>query len=106
MPCYSITTQTIALTKALPAVLKKALEDSGWNVTLANEVLLKASREGADLSWTVGKGIQIRSSRSIIQSLVTEVTKGYSKAAVTWAAQKAGWTVQQTNENQLTLRKR
>ncbi len=107
MPCNTVTTQTIALAKALPTILMDALKSAGWDIPMRSYVegkRIDAYKGGATLTWIAGKGLEVRSSNP--QPLIAEVTKAYSKQAVTWAAQRAGWQVQQTADNKLTVTRR
>jgi len=97
MPCDSITTQTIsaALSKAMPELLRAALEAEGWSIrqsTAAGQ--LSAYRYGANyesLTWTAGKGITIdfragsaaTNAATATATSIASLTQAYSKAAVT-----------------------
>ena len=114
MPCDSITTQTIsaALSKALPNLLADALQAHGWTLTgqqvnAATVVALTARRGGARLTWTAGKGLSlVTGSTAQAEALQGEITRAYSRQAVSWAAQRAGWTVKRTGDNTLTVNRR
>ncbi len=107
MPCNTITTQSIALAKAIPTILLNALEAAGWNIPLRSKTdgkSITAYKGGATLTWTAGSGLSVRSSTP--QPLIAEITKAYSAQAVTWAAKRAGWQVQQTASDKLTVTRR
>ena len=109
MPCDSITTQTIsaALSKALPSVLADALQADGWTITEKTAACIYA-RNGIDrMTWTAGVGFTISSSAEARgREVVASIVRAYSRQAVTWAAQRAGWTVQRTGDNTLTVNRR
>ena len=107
MPCDTVTTQSTNLAKAIPTILMDALKAAGWNIAMRSYVegkRIDAYKGGATLTWIAGKGLEVRSYNS--QPLIAEVTKEYSKQAVSWAAQRAGWQVQQTADNKLTVTRR
>ncbi len=85
MPCDSITTQSVALAKAIPSILMEALKTQGWNITQSTNTQISAYQSGASLTWTAGKGVSIRGT-GYAQKQITSLTKTYSKEAVTWAA--------------------
>jgi len=109
MPCDTITTQTLStkLTKAMPDLIKKALESLDWQISTNTKTLIKASRGyRTTLTWEYGKGMTVQSSsQNDNQYHIKNVTQAYSKEAVSWAAQRAGWKVSQTEQNKLQLRK-
>ncbi len=107
MPCNSITTQSVALAKAMPSILMDALKAEGWAPNQENDKHIVAWKGSSYLNWTAGQGVTIRGlSRERNQQAVTAVTKAYSVQAVTWAAQRAGWQVKQTGANKLTVSRR
>jgi hypothetical protein len=105
MPCDSITTQSVKLSNAMPNILTDALTILGWTIQLENKSIIKASKNYNTFEWTKGKGIQI-SGMGKNESELNAITKQYSKRAVSWAAQRAGWNVQSTGENTLTVNRR
>lgn len=104
MPCDSVTTQSINLAKALPDVLRKGLEADGWTIIDASATTITAYRSitGERVTWTAGQGIETRGNAKT----PSHVTRAYSKAAVTWAAQRAGWTVKNETNGKVTLERR
>lgn len=104
MPCDSITTQSIDLAKALPGLLAEALEANGWEIQTNTGQTISAYKFGARLNWVSGKGLEVQA--RVPSETVQEVTKAYSAQAVKWAAQRAGWTVKQTAQDQLTINRR
>lgn len=101
MPCDTITTQSIKLAKAMPELVKQTLEDMGWKVTTSITTRIVANKFGESVIWEANKGITIRGSNT--ERLAAEISKAYSKRAVTWAAQRAGWQVTTNNNNSNTL---
>lgn len=110
MPCDSITTQTISLAKAQPEVLRKALESIGWRIATATTGRIEATSPDwiIRVTWTAGQGMTFRGSTQDQQTkAAAAITQAYSRAAITWAAQRAGWTVKQgTEPNKMRLEKR
>ena len=104
MPCDTITTQSIKLAKAMPELVKKALEESGWIISDENKQRIIARKAYDSLIWQAGKGISITSNNS--EQQLSEISQAYSKTAVTWAAKRAGWSVSNQETNKLTLTRR
>lgn len=109
MPCNTITTQSIKLANAMPEILKKALQESGWILGICSEVNKKVTAtKGNDyLVWEYGKGFTIQGmNRQRQETSLSEISQAYSKQAVTWAAQRAGWQVTNVNQNTLNIVRR
>lgn len=105
MPCGTVTTQAVVLTKAMPDVLKAGLEADGWEIRLMTTEKIMAIRGNSTVIWTKGVGLSLRGSN--VTQAPTEIVQAYSKAAVSWAAQRAGWTVQAgANKNQVVVTRR
>lgn len=106
MPCDSITTQTISggLSKAVVPVLLEALKALGWTVTASDTASITASKGLQKITWAAGTGVTVSAGNP--QAVYSEIVRAYSKAAVSWAAQRAGWTVKATGENKMTITRR
>lgn len=104
MPCDSITTQTVNLAKALPDVLRRALEAAGWTIREYSAQTIDAYRSitGESMTWTAGQGMTVRGNAKTAGI----ISQAYSRAAVTWAAQRAGWTVSKTDGNKINMERR
>jgi hypothetical protein len=106
MPCNTITTQSVALAKAMPEIIQHAMKALGWNVLNQHQDnYLQARNESNLITWTPGKGINVQG-YSNTQENIKALTKEYSKQAVTWAARHAGWNVKQTRQDTLTVSRR
>jgi hypothetical protein len=105
MPCNSTTTQSVALQNAMPEIVEKALTATGWNITGTGLNVILARKSGYSLTWNKGQGITIEGMREN-QQAITAITKEYSKQAVSWAASRAGWQVQSTGSDTLTVTRR
>lgn len=105
MPCNTRTKQLLSekLSNALPSVLADALTAEGYAIHERLPGSIRATMGSAYVTWTKGTGLTIQS-RNPAQDLQT-VTQAYSRAAVTYAAQRAGWTVQTNSPTSITLRK-
>jgi methenyltetrahydromethanopterin cyclohydrolase len=107
MPCDSITTQTVALAKAQPAILAEALKAAGWQVSVNEPAKVCASNTaGESVTWLAGSGLAITAAPSQTKRVEAAVIQAYSKAAVSWAAARAGWQVASSQGNKLTLTRR
>ena len=102
-----MTTQTIALKNAVPDILRTALAACGWIITSEDEAGIAARCYGQRLTWSRGRGLSF-TTQTVVQAEAarTAITQAYSKAAVSWAAQRAGWTVQSTGANTMTINRR
>lgn len=109
MPCDSISTQTIsaALKAAVPDVLLAALAAEGWTTAGVVDGTIVARRGEDLLTWSAGVGLTVTSrTEERGKGLIQGLTVAYSRAAVTWAAKRAGWQVQTTGDNKLTVTRR
>ena len=109
MPCNTISTQTFssALTKADQSILVTALEKAGYRITHNIPGSLKASDTNGTVSWTQGLGVTVSAYRYVSKdSVVKAIQQGYSKAAVEWAAKRAGWSVTQQTETKYLVTRR
>lgn len=104
MPCNTITTQSTNLAKALPILVKKTLETLGWKIQISSTVVITARKGYDTLKWYKDKGLEITTPNAT--KIITNITKEYSKQAVTWAASRAGWKVSNTGSNKLTATRR
>jgi hypothetical protein len=107
MPCNSITTQTVALKNAIPEIVRKALEADGWTIRESTAADIVAYRRSASVQWVKGTGLTVAGRRQTgNEQIANDITREYSKQAVTWAASRAGWQVQNTGGNTLTVQRR
>lgn len=105
MPCDTITTQSVVLAKAMPELVKQALEDTGWRITSNIITRIVANNSyGDSITWETGKGIVLQGDNA--EKKINEVNQAYSKRAVTWAAQRAGWQVTINTNNTLNIIRR
>jgi hypothetical protein len=81
----------------MPDLLKQALENTGWTIEIFNKSIIKAYKNYDSLTWKANEGMEIKSSDAI--GVSNQISQSYSKQAVTWAAQRAGWTVNKTNQD-------
>ena len=103
-PCDSVTTQSINLAKAAPNLLLDALKSLGWAITESTASRIFASLGGCDLQWTAGQGVTVIGPKC--QEQTVKLTQAYSQNAISWAAQRAGWTVKQNADNKMTVTRR
>ena len=106
MPCDTVTTQSINLAKASSSILVDALKEMGYNLSINQADRILAYTSGARIEWHAKRGLTVTDSGYGTQSRIEQITQAYSRQAVKWAAQRAGWTVQQTTQNQLTVTRR
>ncbi len=104
MPCDTITTQSINLAKADVSILADALEAERWIITGKTKTTITAYRGNTGLVWRQGQGLELSGYDNAAE--IVGVTKAYSKGAVSWASQRAGWQVKQTGANTLAVTRR
>jgi hypothetical protein len=106
VPCNTITTQSVALAKAMPEIVAEAIKTCGGQISLLSQLptAIQATIGNNRITWTAGKGITVQGYNN--QEQIKTLTKAYSKQAVTWAAKRAGWTVKQTADDKLTVSRR
>jgi hypothetical protein len=107
MPCNTITSQTLSvgLQKAIPALLLKAIEEVvGDKAREANGTLRVRTLKGNEITWSSASGLTItgRDQRQI-EVVGKDIRMAYSKQAVSWAAQRAGWKVASTGDNTIRV---
>jgi hypothetical protein len=93
MPCNTITTQTLSggLENGIPAIVEKAFAAAGFAVSEISGATIKG-RVGRNVAtWSQGAGLKVVSQNASAD--VAAIKREYSKAAVSWAASRAGWKV-------------
>ena len=109
MPCDTTTTQTLsaALAKGMQSVILDALRADGWYITSEDATSIAAQRGDERMTWASGQGLTIYSRNAETAAMCQRgIVQSYSKAAVSWAAKRAGWTVQSTGKNTMTVNRR
>lgn len=104
MPCDTITTQSIKLANAMPDLIEKALRELGWQIKATGKNKINARKSYDYLVWEAGKGLTISGNNN--EKHLAEISQAYSKQAVTWAAQRAGWQVANQTKNTLNIVRR
>jgi hypothetical protein len=99
-----VTVQSISLAKALPALIIESLKALGYRIEVNTPQTIKAYQAGYDVTWTAGQGLNVVGYNP--QEQIIKLNREYGAKAVTWAAQRAGWKVQQTGNNTLGLERR
>jgi len=108
MPCDSIIRQEVSsrLKNAMAPLVEATLDGMpGWTVTQSSSERVTAKRGRDTIEWIKGKGLTL-TARGTNSTLIPTITREYSKQAVSWAAQRAGWQVQSTEANRLTVTRR
>ena len=88
----------------MPDLIEKALIELGWQIKATGKTKINARKSYDYLVWEAGKGLTISGNNN--EKHLAEISQAYSKQAVTWAAQRAGWQVKSTNQNQMNLTRR
>jgi hypothetical protein len=108
MTCYTERTVTLDLKVANMGVLDRALRAEGFTeLTRTPGRLTAYSPAGDRVSITEGQ-ITVRGdvTRSVVTTLAGQITKAYSREAITTAAKKAGFTLarpDKRNRDKFTL---
>ncbi len=106
MPCNTVTMQSlsIGLANAIPAVLAQALKEAGYKLYEETDALIRGSDRDSTFVWNKGTGLVVRSQNPTATKGV--IMQAYSKAAVSWAAQRAGFKqVGLWQDNKVTLQR-
>jgi hypothetical protein len=91
----------------MPDLLKSALENIGWEIELYTNLVIIAYRGSNKLTWKASEGLTMDgSNEKYATNKINEIVQAYSKTAVTWAAQRAGWQVTNQTENTLNVIRR
>ena len=105
MPCDSVTTQSVNLANAMPELVADAMKACGFNLRSKTLSRITArNRDWTEVTWVKGQGLTVLGNSN--PETITKLTQAYSQKAVTWAAQRAGWTVKQTSANTLAMTRR
>jgi hypothetical protein len=107
MPCDTVTSQTVDMRRALPDLVESALKAMGAEVQHVGQHVLAVHQDGWRASWAKGGEMTITRRYGDLSEVVREIPRQYSRAAVTWAAKRAGWAVSTANGQQysMTVRK-
>jgi len=100
MPCWTITTTKLDLSKANVIVLKNALMDLGLEIKVDTADKVVARRGNTTVTWLKGKGTTVVSNDN---SIAEELPKRYSQAAIAYAAKINKWTVTKKDENNFAV---
>lgn len=105
MPCDTITTQTLAagLTKAVPAVLLAAINSLNRANAAQEGTTIRARVAGHNVDWNAQAGLTVTGWNS--EQVAKDIKMAYSKQAVSWAAQRAGWKVISQDGNTVKVSK-
>ena len=98
MPCNSIRTTQIDLSKANADVLASALTALGFSVTGVTDALTARNQSGSSVVWQKGVGTTVNASRSDF-GLADKIAPAYSGAALKKAAKKYGWNWKQSKSD-------
>jgi hypothetical protein len=95
MPCNTITVQAVGgLENALPDLVKAAFGAVFWSVREYAEGRLQAGNGAVGATWVRGRGLEVSArSQDGADKAKSNILTAYSKAAVSWAAKRAGWRV-------------
>lgn len=109
LPCDSVTTQTVseALKSGIVSLVTDAIKAAGWIITDQDDESFSARKGSVRMTWGKGIGLKVTAANAeISNALIGEIVRSYSKVAVSWAANRAGWTAKSTGNNTVTLSKR
>lgn len=80
------------------------MKSHGWTIRHLDKTKIVAYYGNSSLTWESGKGLRVTGYDT--DATIKRVTKDYSVEAVSWAAKRAGWQVQQTASDKLTVTRR
>jgi hypothetical protein len=103
MPCYTVQTTTLDMSKAQPDILKAALETLGYTVSIRGANVY-AVRMGAAVTWSAGS-LQV-SANADTQTVAQEIQRTYAAQIVKTASAKFGWQVTEKAPGKLQVQRR
>jgi hypothetical protein len=103
MPCDTITTSKLDLSKASADVLSAALVSLGFTLQTHTTSKIVATMYGSTVTWIQGKGTTIKSND---RTLTDKIPQAYAAATLTIAAKRNNWTVKQTDTNKYQVIRR
>ena len=85
--------------------MAQTMRDMGWTITEESATEIRAYDRTHNFVWIKGQGLTgtIRDRYANTADFETSFTKAYSRQAVSWAAQRAGFKVGAWTENKATL---
>jgi hypothetical protein len=90
----------------MPEVLLDALRSLGYRAVL-DGTLIHARKGNVTCQWESGKGLWLTgNSPAGLAVAQRDILQAYSKTAVSWAAQRAGWQVTTLAPNKMQVTKR
>lgn len=98
MPCNSIITTTIDLSKASSDVMADTLVSMGFTLKVNTATRIEASKGINRVVWEKDKGTSI--TQSIGQNIDKDLGIAYSRTAIKKAASKNGWQWKQDRNNE------
>lgn len=104
MPCNTITTTKLDLSKASAEVLASALASLGLTVREKTATRVYAvGRNNTTVEWQQGKGTIVRTQDT---TLAAKIPQSYAAATIALAAKRNGWLVKQTEQNKFQVIRR
>lgn len=105
MPCDSISTATLDLTKADMTALKAAMQELGYTVQETVRGLTFSHKSGNQAVWTREAGMTI-TSRRYAGDVAEKIQAAYTSTVVTQTAKRLGWQVTKKSEGNFVVVKR
>lgn len=105
MPCDSISTATLDLTKADMTALKGAMESLGFVVHEKVNGLDFSHRNGDTAKWTREAGMNV-TSRRYAGDVAEKIQAAYTSTVVVQTAKRLGWQVTKKSEGNFVVVKR
>ena len=107
MPCDTITSTTLDITKADLTSLKAAMESEGFKLyTEEGSNITWRNRQGVSASFNRQTGMTIRGQGYSSNRYVDKIKEAYTGAVVQLTARRLGWQVTKTSGNTFDVVKR
>lgn len=103
MPCDTITTTQLDLSKASADVLSAALVSLGLKLTVNTATKIVATSYQTTVTWERGKGMTVRTNDD---SLADKIQQAYASTTLQIVAKKNGWLIKQTEQNKFQVIRR
>tara|TARA_Y100000310_G_C20555292_1_gene750190 strand:- start:815 stop:1135 length:321 start_codon:yes stop_codon:yes gene_type:complete len=104
MPCYGVIESTVGLETGDKRALHDALEALGYEVAIEGHMVVGTKRDATIVVDTTKKTLTTEG--VFPERMQNELKRAYSKAVLTRASRKFGWTVKNQGEQQFAVVRR
>lgn len=106
MPCDTITTAKLDLTKANNEVLISILVALGFNINTKDMERITASNSNTNIIWTRTSGLSVRTRGSTAERWADKIQTTYTSQVIQTTAKRFGWQVKQLGNDKYQVIRR